>query len=61
MVNQTAAAIAAQYCHQFAVQGKLTEFATHFNLQPLAAVSKPITAGHLASFVIDLNPDKLGR
>jgi PRTRC genetic system ThiF family protein len=61
MVNQTAASIAAQYCHQFAVRRELAEFATYFNLQPPAAVSKPITTGHLASFVKDLNPRKSGR
>jgi len=50
LVNQTAASIAAQYCHQFAVRRELAEFATYFNLQPPAAVRKPITAAHLVSF-----------
>ena len=61
MVNQAAAAIAAQYCHQFAVRRELAEFATYFNLQPPAAVSKPITESHLAGFAKDLNWGSVGR
>jgi hypothetical protein len=61
MVNQMAASIAAQYCHQFAVRQELAEFATYFNLQPPAAVSKLITAPHLAGFGENHKPSAIGR
>jgi len=61
MVNQAAAAIAAQYCHQFVVRRELREFATYFNLQPPAAVSKSITEAHIASFANNLHWGRAGR
>lgn len=58
MVNQTMAAIAAQYVYQIVVKRRLTTFRTAIDIESLAMRSDPITARALAS-ATGLTPEQL--
>jgi PRTRC genetic system ThiF family protein len=51
MVNQMAAAVAAQYAYQFALSRELTSFDTRFNLMPFVAQTKRITWANLSPYL----------
>lgn len=51
MVNQTAAAVAAQYAYQFVLRRELTSFDTRFNLMPFVTRTKQITRANLIPYL----------
>jgi len=51
MVNQMAAAVAAQYAYQFVLLRQLTSFDTRFNLSPFVAQTKQTTATNLRPYL----------
>lgn len=50
MVNQTAAAVAAQYAYQFVLLRELTSFDTRFNLMPFVTRTKQTTRANLSPY-----------
>lgn len=50
-VNQAMAVYAAQYIYDIVIRRQLTTFATYVSLDPPAARSLPITAGHLVEYL----------
>jgi PRTRC genetic system ThiF family protein len=51
MVNQAAAAVAAQYVYQYVLMRELASFDTRFNLMPFGARTKRATEAHLRSYL----------
>lgn len=51
MINQAAAAVAAQYAYQYVLMRELASFDTRFNLMPFGARTKRTTEAHLRSYL----------